>query len=105
MSRTYRKKQVHNYTDYWPMRNYDAVTVDNPHPPPYDPKSKEGRRYIAKFHADDTCNYKEPGPSWYRHMFVERPQRREAKRQLQRYMRDEEFVVILEAKMPLLYWT
>lgn len=71
-----------------------------------DPKSKEGKLRIAQFRSDGgTSNFKEPGPSWFRNMFVERPQRQEARMKIQRFMRDEEYVVILNGKNALVYWT
>lgn len=107
MSRTYRRKVVYGKTDLcWEMRDHDAYSISNPDPPPIDPKSKEGKRRIARWHSDGgTVRSKEPGPSWYRYMFVERPQRREAQYQLRRVLLGEEFEVMLNAKEPLMYWT
>lgn len=107
MARTYRRKVPHGKTEIsWELRNWDDYSLSNPNPPPIDPKSKEGKRRIARYHADiGTVRHKEPGPAWYRHMTVERPQRRDAKHQLHRYMRDSDFVVILNDKDPLDYWT
>lgn len=70
-----------------------------------DPKSKEGKEAIARYHSDKYRNFKEPGPAWYRNMFTERPQRRKAKNQLRKFMLDEEFEVMLNGKDPLEYWT
>lgn len=107
MSRTYRQRdQFSIFINLrWVLRDHDACPVEFPVTPQIDPKSKEGKKRIAKFYADKTFNFKEPGPHWFRNLNTERPQRREAKRQLGRYMRDPEFVVILNAKDPLDYWT
>lgn len=106
MSRTRRlKKQSDRYSFWsleWHMRDHD---VDAIHPPQVDPKSKEGRKRIAQYHADQTVRFKEPGPHWFRNLTTERPQRREAVAQLYRYVHGEEFEVILNSKDPLDYWT
>lgn len=104
MSRTYRQRDLFSVfiNLNWVLRNHDS---DEIHPPLLDKKSKEGKKRIAKFHSDKTIRFKEPGPAWYRHVTVERPQRREAKRQMREYLRNPEFVVILNAKDPLDYWT
>ncbi len=101
MSRTYRRKQPKEDL-FWHMRNYDAETVT---PPQVDPKSKEGKQRLARYRSDGHRNHKELGPAWYRRIFVEVPQRRNAQRQLQRVVRGEEFEVLLNAKEPLRYWT
>lgn len=111
MSRTFRRineTQEH----YWILRNWDLWFKDtevrgcaNSKYYQLDPKSKEGKEALAKYHSDKYRSFKEPGPAWYRHMWVEKPQRREVKRQLNKFMLDEEFEVILESKPPLPYWT
>ena len=67
--------------------------------------SVHGKKRIAYWHSEAYRSFKEPGPSWFRNMTTERPQRREAKRQLQRYMLDSDYCVILNAKDHLEYWT
>jgi soluble lytic murein transglycosylase-like protein len=101
MSRTYRDKG-HNffYTRDWVLHDYNA----NGDRIRIDPKSKEGRKRLAKQRADKTMTWKEPGPAWFRNLTTERPQRRKAKAQLYRYVRGEEFEVMLEAKAPRDYW-
>lgn len=106
MSRTYRRKKIYDKSDiHWCLFDWSMRTISVPHPPLLDPKSKEGKKGIALYHADGHYFYKEPGPAWYRHETVEIPQRREAKRQMRCVLRDQEFVVILESKCPLKYWT
>lgn len=106
MSRTIRKKGNsrfnHFYTLEWVLRDRESDAI---HPPQIDPKSKEGKKRLARFHSDKCSHFKEPGPAWFRNVFVDRPHRRKAKLQLERYMKDTETVVILNAKDPLKYWT
>jgi len=107
MSRTYRRKSGFGKTDLSRrLVDWANVTLSYPDPPSIDPKSEEGKRRLAKYHSDGgTHSFNEPGPTWFRTMFVERPQRREAKAKIHRYVRDENYVVILNAKNPLDYWT
>lgn len=72
---------------------------------PLDPSSKEYKIAIARYHSDGHKNFKEPGPHWYRNIFTERPQRREAKRQLKLYIQNPDYEVVLNTKDPLVYWT
>jgi len=106
MSRTKRRTGNHSdtfcYTRKWVLRDDESDAI---HPPSIDPKSKEGKKRLAVFHSDKYIRFKEPGPAWFRNLFTERPQRREAKRQLDLYLRDPETVVILNAKDKLDYWT
>lgn len=81
----------------WTRYQYDAH---------YYPYSKEGKRRIAQYHSDagtNTC--KEPGPSWYRNLYTERPLRRKAKRELKKYMLDTDYEPIIEKMGKLEYWT
>lgn len=72
----------------------------------YKRKSVEGKKRLAKFHSDaGTHGCKEPGPAWWRNMTAERPNRRKAKRELQKYLVDNEYEPIIEAKPRLEYWT
>lgn len=72
----------------------------------YKKNSKEGKKRIARYRSDaGTHNFKEPGPSWFRNLYTERPNRRKAKRELQKFLRDTEYEPMIEAKPPLEYWT
>lgn len=104
MSRTFRRKNIWGSCKLsWELHNWDCGGGYNtPHAPPYDPRSDEGKRRVARYHADAfTVRHDRPGPSWYRRMKVERPQRFEAHRQLRRYIKDTGFVVVLNTKDPL----
>jgi hypothetical protein len=56
-------------------------------------------------HKDSTYRCKEPGPKWFRNLFTERPQRREVKRQLNKFLLDPDFEVLLDSKASLDYFT
>jgi hypothetical protein len=72
----------------------------------YKKTSKEGKKRIAKYFSDNgTYKCKEPGPHWYRNLYTERPNRRKTKRELQKFMLDNEYEPMIEAKPPLDYWT
>jgi hypothetical protein len=112
MSRTYRRKEnsKRHYSYYF--LEHESITVRTENGTWYhfwvkrDKLSKEYIKDKAKFHADcGTFKHKEPGPSWFRNVYTERPQRREAKRQLHKYLLDQEFEVILNPKDKLEYWT
>lgn len=102
MSRTIRRKNPSWHRDLkWIFKDWD----ENHCPVRVDPNAEQHRKALRKFHSDAGTWQWEPGPSWFRNLNTERPQRREAKQQLHRYVQGEDFEVILEAKMPLEYWT
>lgn len=72
----------------------------------HDPESKEGKKRLAKFHSD--CKrgfYNYVGPGWFHNMYSQRPYRRNAKKQIQLFMRDEDFEVQILNKPKREYWT
>lgn len=104
MSRTIRRKSAKYEAKSWILKNWvnaggylKQVSVPE--------KSREGQKALAKFHSDGHPSFKEPGPSWFRNLFAERPQRREAKRQLTQFLKNPENEVVLRSKDPLPYWT
>lgn len=106
MSRTKRRKQALEYDMYWCLTEY--VRVPNSWQwvrVPIPPKTKEYKKALAEYHSDAFRNFKEPGPSWYRNLFAERPQRRTSKHELHKFMLDEEYEVMLNPKDKLPYWT
>jgi hypothetical protein len=104
MSRTYRFKH-----DKWMEKDIlrDLVRVA-----PYrwewekiSRNSPEGRKKLAEFHSDKKdywMNYK--GPSWFRKEFGQKPYKVRAKAQLQRYLRDPDYEVVVESMPHLPYW-
>lgn len=66
---------------------------------------KELKKVKAFQYQDRTFSCKEPGPHWFRNLYTDRPQRREAKRQLKKFLLDTDFEVIINPKDPLEYWT
>ena len=105
MSRTYRfKKAPHlsscalsewKHTDVWSWyRVY------------HDPRSKEGKKRLARHHSD--CKwmfFNHLGPGWFHNLYAQRPYRRDAKKQLHRYVREEDFEVMLLRRPKREYWT
>ncbi len=72
----------------------------------YKPDSPTGRRLLAQARRDKVIRFKEPGPSWFRNLFEERPLRRCSKREIQRYMKDEEYEPLIDPKpRKKIYWT
>lgn len=69
------------------------------------PGTKEYKEALARYHSDSTSSFKEPGPSWFRNMFTERPMRRINKRELLKFMRVKDYEPMVYAKYPLPYWT
>lgn len=107
MSRTYRNRLPDSFS--WALREYmcgyDSHGNWYAYYEHYDKNSEEGKKRIAKTRSDAYKDFKEPGPSWYRNIFTERPQRREAKKALRKYLLNEDYEVLLFAKNPLDYWT
>ena len=70
MSRTYRRRgQRHEYRwvlldSRWSQGVLIAVAID--------PRSKEGRRVIARFHSDAELTLGSAAPVWYRRIFDHR---------------------------------
>lgn len=72
----------------------------------YPKDSKEYKKASALYHSDAGSHlFKEPGPSWWRREFYQRPYRRRAKKQLHRYVQGEDIDVIIEDKPRLDWWT
>jgi hypothetical protein len=104
MSRTYRRKNLpipwHVKEELVKLgtRSWHWVALDR--------NSAKYKKNIALHYSDaGSHSFKEPGPAWFRNLFTERPQRREAKRELQKFLNDEEYEVMLLPKNPLEYWT
>lgn len=119
MSRTFRRTGDTVHQSWFCKKDYctEWLYTDYPEPlslefyrynrrVPLQEGTKEYKRKAARYHSDAaTTNFKEPGPSWFRNMFCERGQRRNAKQQLKKYMLDQDYEVCLMAKNRLPYWT
>lgn len=90
MSRTYRRKNDKYLIkenrilldSYWDRKDwtyyYERI----------DPKSKKGKKKLAKFHSDSPqCIVNWAGPSWFHNLYTQRPYRRDCKRQIQKYLK------------------
>lgn len=104
MSKTYRRKQDNG--DYrWLLVDYTynrAYILEKIH---IEKTSEEGKKRLINYHSDAYKPFKEPGPHAYRNLYTERPQRRESKREIRKFMLDEEYEVLLNPKNKLEYWT
>ena len=120
MSRTVRFRKA-NYIPWWAdyeWKNWVEITEEEYHITKYNTriwnsyyrgniyeKKVETKATYWKIHNDDIFRCKEPGPSWFRNLTSERPQRRESKRQLTKFLLDPDFEVLLDSKPPLEYYT
>lgn len=109
MSRTYRRTK--NDDNRWNGKNW-AISEYNYNEYGvfsrmyFDKQSVEYARRIAKYHSDaGTHSFKEPGPSWFRNLYSQRPLRRQSRVILQRFVQGEDFDVIINENPKLPYWT
>lgn len=105
MSRTYRRRKDTKDDLRWLLSDYIIGENWTYRRISIDKDSDLGKRKLMEYHSEAYSNFCEPGPHWYRNITTERPQRREAKRQLNEFLKDPEFVVILNPKDKLEYWT
>ena len=70
-----------------------------------DPKSQEGRKRIAKLHSDAKKRVMRwRGPGWFVHEYHQVPYRQQARRELDKFMRDPDYEVQIQSKPHLTYW-
>lgn len=94
MSRTFRRKRGDQFMLWFYTRNAPNKS------------SAEYKRGYAMFHSDNAnCSFKEPGPSWFRNMFSQRPLRARARAEIHKYLVNPEYEVVLDYNPPLPYWT
>lgn len=126
MSRTYRRRryrQMFGYDDplrdfwcreeeiIWSDIDYVALIYDygptyTRYSVKYNKNSKTGRKLVKVAMSDaKTHNFKEPGPSWFRNLYSQRPYRRSSKRELQKYINNPDYEPMILSKEPLPYWT
>ncbi len=113
MSRTYRRvgqpkrhgwfDDLRWYTSEWVRSEYGFKILYRRQYPKDSLEYKKGK---ARYHSDaGTHCCKEPGPSWFRTLYAERPNRRAAKNELRKFMFNEEYEPLVVAKPRLPYWT
>lgn len=108
MSRTYRRRKpdAHTNLEYFVsdfVRLGDSYTWRRVL---FEKDSKEYAKGLAKFHSDaGTWSFKEPGPSWFRNLYTERPLRRYNRRELHKFMKNSDYESMIEEKGKLEYWT
>jgi hypothetical protein len=106
MSRTYRRKEC--YDASWSYLLSEWVALEgyaHIYRRRLTPASLDYKKAKAHYHSDKTSKFKEPGPSWFRNMFSERPLRRRNRRELLRFARVPEYEPMVFDKYPLDYWT
>jgi hypothetical protein len=68
-------------------------------------KGKEYRKGWWTYHGDSIrFNSGAKGPGWWITEFVQRPYRQAARRQIQKWMKDEDYEVIIQDKPKRMYW-
>ena len=95
MSRTYRRRR-HRYEYEWVLRDRNAdvpfgTTVL------LDPRLREGRRAIARFHSDAEVTLGSAAPRWYRKVF-DRRLRTFNDRQLRRWLADPGYDPVMQVR-------
>jgi hypothetical protein len=127
MSRTYRRRRYrqlfnsdHPLTDWWVQEDevvwedvnsvketFEFIWYARPrYNIEYKSDSNTGRKLIAIARSDAaTHNCKEPGPGWFRNLYVARPLRRKAKNEIHKFMLDPDYEPMILTDPPLPYWT
>ena len=91
MSRTYRRRrQYHEY--YWVLFDWQ---LGAPVGALLDPRSREGRRAIARFHSDREATMGGAAPRWYRKVF-DRRLRTFNDKQLRRWLADPGYDPVMQ---------
>jgi hypothetical protein len=111
MSRTFRKKEGKKHFDPIAKQAYcsDWRSISEWCPTielyPLDYNSQEYQKESARYHSDaKTKGLNYNGPKWFRKRVVERPQRRQAKTELRKYMLNPDYEVCLTPKNHIPYW-
>lgn len=109
MSRTYRNrsesphylKVVENSVTWngYGWTQYEWVHIKK------NPESEEEKKYLAEWRSDAYKEFKEPGPSWFRRLFTQRPYRQQARKEIHKFMIDETYEPMILSKPKLDYWT
>lgn len=88
MARTFRRKREHH--EYrWVLHDW-ASDLDYGHRVQHDPRSKAGRKAIARFHSDKSVTMSGSAPRWYRKVSDGRI-RTTNDRMLRRWLNDPQF--------------
>lgn len=106
MSRTYRRRRGDQTDLEWQTR----VCCQIPgtyywHWEKMDPESKEYKQAVKKYHSDyGSAHYNGRAPGWWITLTSQRPHRRDAVRQIKKWLLDPNYEVIIDSKEPLPYW-
>ena len=94
MARTFRRKRErHEY--YWVLHDWES-RLPFGHWVQLDPRSKAGRKAIARFHSEREITLRSSAPRWYRKVFDHRI-RTANDRMLRRWLADPEFDPVFRA--------
>lgn len=105
MSRTYRRKNVPWCDKQWLFCNHYGWGTWATTRQEFVPTIERHREILAKYHADGYRGHKEPGPSWFRNLTVQRPARRGGREELRKFLLDPEYDPNIVAMPYLEYWT
>lgn len=93
MSRTYRRRgQRHEYR--WVLRDWKSTASVRARAM-LDPRSKDGRRAIARFHSDAEFTMQSGAPHWFRRIFKRRQRDRNG-RELRRWLTDPGYAPLID---------
>lgn len=93
MSRTYRRRrQYHEY--FWVLYDLRPGAIPGTR---LDPRSREGRRAVARFHSDKEVTMGGAAPRWYRKTFDHRL-RTFNDRQFRRWIADPGYEPVLQVR-------
>lgn len=107
MSRTFRRKSGDPSDRLWHISEHRRIPGTYSYERIYYVVgSDQYKKGLAKYRSDSgTHNCKEPGPSWFRNLTSERPQRRFNRNELRKFMRNEEYEPMIISRDRLDYWT
>ena len=88
-----RKKERHKY--YWVLHDWESRLLRSGRVQ-LDPRSKAGRKAVARFHSDKTAARGDSAPRWYRKVSDHRI-RTSNDRMLRRWLADAEFDPVFRA--------
>lgn len=93
MSRTYRRRgQRHEY--YWVLFDWNSRT---PVGAELDPRSREGRHALSRFHSDKEVTMAGAAPRWYRNVF-DRRLRTFNEKQIRRWLADPGYDPVMQVR-------
>lgn len=107
MSRTFRRKNGDPWDKKWHVSDYIRIPGTHCYQRIYyEQGSDEYKKGLARYHSDaGTTNCKEPGPSWFRNLYTQRPHRRHADIEIRKFILNDDYEPMIGSKDKLEYWT